>query len=166
MGQRGHTAVGTAIVSWKVELGWISIGKSHHGHNDIAKPCLRRLTAASVKMMFADVCSIAVNCKTLKPYTLHLKYLPWPKMFSSCFQNHKKYKKSQLQIARSARKKYQYRNLRSTEDLWIGSNTNGPRIIRFFTGPADRSFAPPGIYAAMESKNGFSNTLFLCKVYI
>lgn len=39
-GQRGHTAVGTAVVSWKVELGWISIGKSHHGHNNIGKPCL------------------------------------------------------------------------------------------------------------------------------
>ena len=60
-------------------------------------------------------------------------------------------KTSQLQIARSARRKYQCKNLRSSvRKMTVAiKHETDPRIIRFFTGPADRSFAPPGFCADM-----------------
>ena len=71
----------------------------------------------------------------------------------------KKKNTSQLQIARSARRKYQCKNLGShrVRKMTVGiKHETDPRIIRFFTGPADRSFAPPGIELRIwgSTKNG------------
>lgn len=81
VGQRGHTAVGTAVVSWKVELGWISIGKSHHGHNNIGKPCL---TMAAVERMFEVFETLHFKperCLRKKCFFFLLYHQRFPKMY-------------------------------------------------------------------------------------